>query len=133
MVEQVTNSYKLMFICYSVRFLTHCDLLVPGLLRQVRAHIGQVVQGLGELNIMLGFKLFSLYPWVFDIKAEQKLHSSPGIGWGWKKGCKKLIPLLSEKPTYQIFVWWWMVIVDGGYGVVEDWWWLRYSICNCLI
>ena len=60
-----------MFICYSARFLTHSDLLVPCLLRQVRAHIGQVVQGLGELNIMLGFKLFSLYPWVFDIKAEE--------------------------------------------------------------
>ena len=79
MVEQVTNSYKLMFICYSVRFLTHCDLLVPGLLRQVRAHIGQVVQGLGELNIMLGFKLFSLYPWVFDIKVEQKLQDRVGV------------------------------------------------------
>ena len=48
-----------MFICYSARCLTHCDLLVPCLLRQVRAHIGQVVQGLGELNIMLGFKLHS--------------------------------------------------------------------------
>ena len=69
-VEQVTNSYKLMFICYSVRFLTHCDLLVPGLLRQVRAHIGQVVQGLGELNIMLGFKL-SLYPGFLTLKPSK--------------------------------------------------------------